>query len=153
MDPGFFYWYLQFLDVFFMDPDFPDRVRIFGWSGSGLRKKVRSGSASGNKSGSESLGKIPYCEITFLTVHLNFLHVWDSHLLLSYYVDPDLHLVADPNPTSWVGKPKNTINKNVCFNQCCGSGSGTGSGSVLDPYSGSLWIRIRIQNTDPDPHM
>ena len=29
------------------------------------------------------------------------------------------------------------------FKQCCGSGS------VLDPYSGALWIRIRIQNTDP----
>ena len=31
--------------------------------------------------------------------------------------------------------------------------------SVVDPepdpdtYSGALWIRIRIQNTDPDPHM
>ena len=31
--------------------------------------------------------------------------------------------------------------------QCCGSGS------VLDPYSGACWIRIRIRNTDPDPHM
>ena len=28
-----------------------------------------------------------------------------------------------------------------------------GSGSVLDAFSGALWIRIRIQNTDPDPHM
>ena len=27
--------------------------------------------------------------------------------------------------------------------QCCGSGS------VLDLYSGALWIRIRIPNTDP----
>ena len=37
--------------------------------------------------------------------------------------------------------------------QCCGSGSETGS--VLDPYAGALWIRIRIQNADPnlDPHM
>ena len=26
------------------DPDFPDQIRIFGRSGSGLRKKVRSGS-------------------------------------------------------------------------------------------------------------
>ena len=33
------YLYLQFLDVFFMDPDFPDRIRIFGLSGSGLMKK------------------------------------------------------------------------------------------------------------------
>ena len=31
--------------------------------------------------------------------------------------------------------------------QCCGSGS------VLDPYSGAFWIRIRIPNMDPDPHM
>ena len=33
--------------------------------------------------------------------------------------------------------------------QCCGSGS------VMDPYSGASWIRIRIRNTDPDlgPHM
>ena len=30
---------------------------------------------------------------------------------------------------------------------CCGSGS------VLDPYSGASLIRIRIRNTDPDPHM
>ena len=29
--------------------------------------------------------------------------------------------------------------------QCCGSGS------VLDPYSGAFWIRIRIPNTDQDP--
>ena len=34
----------------------------------------------------------------------------------------------------------------VCV-QCCGSGS------VLDPYSGASWIRIRIPNMDPDPHM
>ena len=34
-------------------------------------------------------------------------------------------------------------------NQCCGSGSG----SVLDPYSGASWIRICIRNTDLDPHM
>ena len=33
--------------------------------------------------------------------------------------------------------------------QCCGSGYG----SILDPYSGASWIRIRIRNTDPDPHM
>ena len=32
------------MDVFFMDPDFSERIRIFGRSGSGLRKKVRSGS-------------------------------------------------------------------------------------------------------------
>ena len=32
------------------------------------------------------------------------------------------------------------------LNQCCGSGS------KLDPYSATLWIRIRIRNTDPDPH-
>ena len=25
--------------------------------------------------------------------------------------------------------------------------------SVVDPYSGASWIRIRIRNTDPDPHM
>ena len=31
----------------------------------------------------------------------------------------------------------------LCFVQCCGS--------VLDPYSGACWIRIR--NTDPDPQM
>ena len=30
--------------------------------------------------------------------------------------------------------------------QCCGFGS------KLDLYSGTLWIRIRITNTDPDPH-
>ena len=30
--------------------------------------------------------------------------------------------------------------------QCCGSGS------KLDPFSGTLRIRIRIRNTDPDPH-
>ena len=34
-------------------------------------------------------------------------------------------------------------------NQCCGSGTG----SVLDSYSGALWIRIRIQNSVPDPQM
>ena len=28
-----------------------------------------------------------------------------------------------------------------------------GSGSVLVPYSGALWIRIRILNMDPDIHM
>ena len=37
--------------------------------------------------------------------------------------------------------------RNTGLNQCCGSGS------VLDPYSGASWIRIRILNTDPDPHM
>ena len=26
-----------------------------------------------------------------------------------------------------------------------------GSGSLLDPYSRALWIRISIPNTDPDP--
>ena len=30
----------------------------------------------------------------------------------------------------------------VTKKQCCGSGS------VLDPYSGASWIRIRIRNTD-----
>ena len=27
-----------------------------------------------------------------------------------------------------------------------------GSGSKLDPYSSTFWIRIRIPNTDSDPH-
>ena len=31
--------------------------------------------------------------------------------------------------------------------QCCGSES------VLDPYSGAYWTRIRIPNTDSDSHM
>ena len=26
-------------------------------------------------------------------------------------------------------------------------------GRVVDPYSGASWIRIRLRNTDPDPHM
>ena len=30
---------------------------------------------------------------------------------------------------------------------------GFGTGTLLDPYSGALWIRIRIRNTDQDPHM
>ena len=34
-----------------------------------------------------------------------------------------------------------------CDKQSCGSGS------VMDPYSGDLWIQIRNPNTDPDPHM
>ena len=42
----------------------------------------------------------------------------------------------DPDPT-------------YAFNQCCRSGSG----SILDPYSEALWIRIRSQNTDPDSLM
>ena len=33
----------------------------------------------------------------------------------------------------------------VTLDRCCGSGS------VMDPYSGS--VLIRIPNTDPDPHM
>ena len=48
-------------------------------------------------------------------------------------------------PVRWI-----RVNKYLThFNQCCGSGS------VLDPYSGDSWIRIRIPNTDldPDPHM
>ena len=35
----FFYLFLQFLEFFFMDPDFPDQIRVFCRSGSGLRKK------------------------------------------------------------------------------------------------------------------
>ena len=44
---------------------------------------------------------------------------------------------------------KNGHEKRPGYPQCCGSGS------VLDPYSGALCIRIRIRNTDPfpDPHM
>ena len=38
----------------------------------------------------------------------------------------------------------NALEKNCCSRyQCCGSGS------VMDPYSGASWIRIRIRNTDP----
>ena len=46
----------------------------------------------------------------------------------------------------WLGVPFDLL---VFFKlkQCCGSGS------VLDPYSGALWIRSRIPNTDPGPHM
>ena len=43
--------------------------------------------------------------------------------------------------------PNPNANTTVVIMQCCGSGS------VLDPYSGASWIRIRIPNTDPDPHM
>ena len=42
---------------------------------------------------------------------------------------------------SWI-RTKNPLTTN----QCCGSGS------KLDPYSATLWIRIRIPKTDPDPH-
>ena len=31
------YLYMQFLGVFFMDPNFPDRIRFFGRSGSGQK--------------------------------------------------------------------------------------------------------------------
>ena len=39
----------------------------------------------------------------------------------------------------------NKLSATFYFKQCCGS--------VLDPYSGALWIRIWIPNTDPDPGM
>ena len=43
--------------------------------------------------------------------------------------------------------PWDKVDIEVSAIQCCGSGS------VLDLYSGAFWIRIRIPNTDPDPHM
>ncbi len=58
-----------------------------------------------------------------------------------------LNLDMKTDPVSAGADATVTVRLLLTYTQCCGSGS------VLDPYSGASWNRIRIQNTDPDPHM
>ena len=62
---------------------------------------------------------------------------------------PGQDVVAGGDNSSWESflLQVNNTGTHSYHNQCCGSES------VLDPYSGALWIRILIPNTDQDPHM
>jgi hypothetical protein len=59
------------------------------------------------------------------------------------------HLMQIAKPTTLENIKSGNWMKYKILRQCCGSGSVSGSG--LDPDSMGPWIRIRIRNSDSDP--
>ena len=95
-----------------------------------------------------------HSDVSSHSAGLSLANIWFGHLHDGEIVQRHRHPGPPLHTTNnnWQKRPKNRIAypviftwKNVPMEQCCGSVS------VLDPYSGASWIRIR--NTDPDPHM